>query len=93
MEILKIYALGINRELQREMDKLEFLLKNKYNDQYSLKIVNLLETPQLTEKDKIFTAPVLIKKLPEPIKNIINDLSGHKILIGLDQPEFSETAQ
>lgn len=52
--------------------------------QFHIEVIDLLETPQLAEGDKIIAIPTLVRKLPEPIRKIIGDLSDtEKTLVGL----------
>ncbi|NTV43979.1 MAG: circadian clock protein KaiB, partial [Syntrophobacteraceae bacterium] len=45
----------------------------------------LLEQPQLAKGDQILAVPTLVRKLPEPLKRIIGDLSNEeRVLVGLD---------
>jgi circadian clock protein KaiB len=54
-------------------------------DQYSIEIIDLLKNPQLAEGDQILAVPTLVKKVPEPVRKIIGDLSNEeKVLVGLD---------
>ena len=54
-------------------------------DQYVIEVVDLLIEPQLAEGDQILAIPTLVKKVPEPIRNIIGDLSNEeKVLVGLN---------
>jgi circadian clock protein KaiB len=44
-----------------------------------------LEQPQLAKGDQIFAIPTLVRKLPQPMRKIIGDLSDtERVLIGLD---------
>jgi circadian clock protein KaiB len=53
--------------------------------QYSIEVVDLLVNPQLAKGDQILAVPTLVRKLPEPIKKIIGDLSNtERVLVGLD---------
>jgi len=53
--------------------------------QYTIEIIDLLVQPQLAEGDQIFAIPTLVRKVPEPIRKIIGDLSNEeKVLVGLD---------
>jgi circadian clock protein KaiB len=48
-------------------------------------VIDLLKKPQLAEGDQIFAVPTLVKKIPEPIRKIIGDLSNEeKVLVGLN---------
>ena len=44
-----------------------------------------MKTPQLAAGDQILAVPALVRRLPEPIKKIIGDLSNEgRVLVGLD---------
>ena len=52
---------------------------------YKLEVVDLLVNPQLAEGDQILAIPTLVRKVPEPIRKIIGDLSNEeRVLVGLD---------
>jgi circadian clock protein KaiB len=45
----------------------------------------LVKSPQLAQGDQILAIPTLVRKLPQPIKKIIGDLSDTvRVLVGLD---------
>jgi len=47
-----------------------------------------MENPQLARGDQILAVPTLVRRLPEPIKKIIGDLSNtERVLVGLDLHE------
>ena len=53
--------------------------------QYHIEVIDLLENPQLAEGDQILAVPTLVRKLPEPVRKIIGDLSNtERVLVGLD---------
>ena len=61
------------------------ILKEDFNGVYALKVIDVLQNPQLAEEDKILATPTLSKVLPPPVRKIIGDLSDReKVLIGLD---------
>jgi circadian clock protein KaiB len=52
---------------------------------YSIEVIDLLKNPQLAEGDQIFAIPTLVRKVPEPIRKIIGDLSNEeRVLVGLN---------
>jgi circadian clock protein KaiB len=52
---------------------------------YQIEVVDLLKNPQLAEGDQILAIPTLVRKLPEPVRKIIGDLSNtERVLVGLD---------
>lgn len=53
--------------------------------QYRIEVIDLQKTPQLAAGDRILAVPTLVRRLPEPIKKIIGDLSNEqRVLVGLD---------
>lgn len=52
---------------------------------YSIEVIDLLKNPQLAEGDQIFAIPTLVRKVPEPLRKIIGDLSNEeRVLVGLN---------
>jgi circadian clock protein KaiB len=52
---------------------------------YHIEIIDLMKNPQLARGDQILAIPTLVRKLPEPLRKIIGDLSNtEKVLVGLD---------
>lgn len=52
---------------------------------YDIEIIDLIENPKLAAGDHILAVPTLVRKLPEPIRKVIGDLSNEeRVLIGLD---------
>ena len=44
-----------------------------------------MKNPQLAKRDQIFALPTVVRKLPEPVRKIIGDLSNTaRVLVGLD---------
>jgi circadian clock protein KaiB len=52
---------------------------------YKIEIIDLLLKPQLASGDQILAVPTLVRRLPQPIRKIIGDLSNkEKLLVGLN---------
>jgi circadian clock protein KaiB len=52
---------------------------------YHIEVIDLMQKPQLARNDQIVAIPTLIRKVPQPMKRIIGDLSAtDRVLIGLD---------
>jgi len=52
---------------------------------YELKVIDVLEHPELAEADNVLATPTLIKQLPPPLRRLIGDLSNkQKVLLGLE---------
>ena len=83
--ILKLYVAGTTPNSMRALKTLQDLLKNEFKGIYALRVIDVLQNPQLAEEDKILATPTLSKILPPPVRRIIGDLSDReKVLIGLD---------
>lgn len=60
-------------------------LKQHLAGRYAIEVIDLLKNPQLAEGDQIFAIPTLVRKIPEPLRKIIGDLSNEeKVLVGLN---------
>ncbi|MGC9527650.1 MAG: circadian clock KaiB family protein [Limnospira sp.] len=83
--LLKLYITGNTLKSQRAIANLIRICDQELTDQYELKIIDVLEQPELAENEKILVTPTLIKQLPQPIQRIIGDMSNtDKVLLGLD---------
>ena len=59
---------------------------------YHIEVVDLLKQPELAESDQIVALPTLVRKLPEPIKRIVGDLSDtDRVVVGMDLKRMSAT--
>jgi circadian clock protein KaiB len=55
------------------------------NERYRLEVIDLYQQPQLAQGEQIIAVPALIKRLPEPLRMVIGDLSNaERVLVGLD---------
>ena len=69
----------------RAFGNLKLLCEQHLPGKYSIEIIDLLKEPALARGDQIIAIPTLVRKLPEPIKKIIGDLSNtERVLISLD---------
>lgn len=83
--LLKLYITGQTIRSQRAIKNLEKIIEEELDDKYEMKVIDILEHPKLAEDEKILATPLLMKKLPLPIRRIIGDLSdSEKVLMGLD---------
>jgi circadian clock protein KaiB len=84
--VVRLYILGYTPIARRAVENLEALCKQpEFSAVYETEVVDLLDNPALAEEEQIRATPVLIKKLPEPMRRIIGDLSDReKVLVGLD---------
>src|SRR5262245_43132446 len=51
---------------------------------YEIEVIDLLKNPRLAKDDQIVAIPTLVRKLPDPVRKIIGDLSDtERTLVGL----------
>lgn len=81
---LRLYIAGQTPKSRAALANLKKLCEEHVPGQYQIEIINLLENPQLAEGDQIVAIPTLVRKLPEPLRKIIGDLSDtERVLVGL----------
>jgi circadian clock protein KaiB len=82
---LRLYVAGQTAKSQLALKNLRRLCETHLEGRYQIEIIDLLVSPQLAAGDQILAVPTLVRKLPEPIKKIIGDLSNEeRVLVGLD---------
>lgn len=83
---LRLYVTGETPHSVRAIKNLKNICADQgLDDNYEVKIIDILKEPQLAEEDKIIATPTLVKALPLPLSKIIGDLSDvDKVLLGLD---------
>ena len=82
---LRLYVAGKTTKSVTALTNLQKYCEEHLKGQYVIEVVDLLEKPQLAEGDQIFAIPTLVRKVPEPIRKIIGDLSNEeKVLVGLN---------
>lgn len=89
---LRLYVTGKTPKSERAIANLKEICERDLKGLYELEIIDVLESPQLAEDEKILATPTLIKDLPPPLKRIIGDLSNsEKVLLGLDLSPASDS--
>ena len=82
---LRLYVAGKTAKSVTALTNLRRYCEEHLPNQYKIEVIDLLVHPQLAEGDQILAIPTLVKKVPEPIRKIIGDLSNEeKVLVGLN---------
>ena len=82
---LRLYVAGNTTKSTLALANLKKYCEQHLKGKYVIEVVDLLKKPQLAEGDQILAIPTLVKKVPEPIRKIIGDLSNEeKVLVGLN---------
>jgi circadian clock protein KaiB len=81
---LRLYVAGKSARSVAAFDNLKKLCEEYLPGKYEIEVVDLLVHPQLARGDQIVAIPTLVRKLPEPIRKVIGDLSNvERTLVGL----------
>jgi len=82
---LRLYVAGQSPKSITALNNLKQLCETHLPGEYEIEVVDLLKNPKLAAGDQILAVPTLVRKLPEPVKKIIGDLSNEvRVLVGLD---------
>ena len=81
---LRLYVAGQTPKSLAAMNNLRRVLDEHLQTAYKVEIIDLLANPRLAKEDQIVAIPTLVRKLPNPIRKIIGDLSdAERTLVGL----------
>ncbi len=82
---LRLYVAGQTPKSLAAFANLKKICEEYMPGKYQIEVIDLLENPRLARGDQILAIPTLVRKLPEPVKKIIGDLSNtERVLVGLD---------
>lgn len=86
---LRLYVAGQSPKSVTAVTNLKRLCEHHLPGQYTIEVIDLLKNPQLAQMDQILAIPTLVRKLPEPMKRVIGDLSDtERTMVGLDIREL-----
>ena len=81
---LRLYVAGQSAKCVAAVRNLNAFCEAHLAGRYRIEIVDLLENPKLARDDQILAIPTLVRKLPDPVRKIIGDLSDtERTLVGL----------
>ncbi len=82
---LRLYVAGQTARSMQAFANLKEICEEHLAGKYEIEVVDLLENPQLAQGDQILALPTLVRKLPQPVRKIIGDLSNtERVLVGMD---------
>ena len=82
---LRLYVAGQTPRSLTAFKNLKDICEAHLKGKYHIEVIDLMENPTLARGDQILAIPTLVRKLPQPIRKIIGDLSNtERVLVGLD---------
>jgi circadian clock protein KaiB len=81
---LRLYVAGQSPKSLRAFANLQTVCEEHLAGQYEIEVIDLVENPSLAQSDDIVAIPTLVRRLPEPLRKVIGDLSDtERVLVGL----------
>jgi circadian clock protein KaiB len=81
---LRLYVAGQSPKSLRAFANLKNLCEEHLAGHYEIEIIDLVENPSRARGDDILAIPTLVRRLPEPLRKVIGDLSNtERVLVGL----------
>ena len=85
VQILRLYTAGQTPKSIKAFANLKRICEEHLTGRYQIEVIDLTQNPQLAAGDQILAVPTLVRRLPEPVRKIIGDLSNSdRVLVGLD---------
>ena len=82
---LRLYTAGQTPKSLTALDNLRRICEQHLQGKYKIEVIDLMTNPRLAKDHQIVAIPTLVRKLPEPLRRIIGDLSDtERALVGLD---------
>lgn len=82
---LRLYVAGHTPKSLKAIENLKRMCEEHLPGRYSIEVVDLMLNPALAKEHQILAIPTLVRKLPDPIRRIIGDLSNtERALVGLE---------
>jgi circadian clock protein KaiB len=81
---LRLYTAGQSPKSLAALANLKRVCEEHLAGRYSIEVVDLMKNPRLAKDDQIVAIPTLVRKLPEPLRKLVGDLSDtERTLVGL----------
>jgi circadian clock protein KaiB len=81
---LRLYTAGQTPKSITAFANLKRICEEHLPGRYRIEVIDLTQNPRLAKEDQIVAIPTLVRKLPDPLRKIIGDLSDtERTLVGL----------
>ena len=82
---LRLYTAGQTPKSLTALANLQRICDEHLHGRYRIEVIDLMANPRLAKDHQIVAIPTLVRKLPEPLRRIIGDLSDtERALVGLE---------
>ena len=73
--VLQLYVTGMTPKSTEAIANVKKLCENYMEGRYELEVIDIYQQPKLAQQEQIIATPTLIKKLPQPLRKLIGDMS------------------
>lgn len=84
---LYLYVTGATPNSTRAVRNIKEICEQHLTGQYTLRIIDMYQQPELAQEAQIVAAPTLVRRRPLPQRRLVGDLSNRAallLLLGLD---------
>jgi circadian clock protein KaiB len=82
---LRLYVAGLTPGTRLALANLKAVCEVHLAGRYRIEVVDLLQHPQLARGEQILALPTLVRRLPQPLRQVVGDLSDtQRVLVGLN---------
>ena len=82
---MRLYVAGQSTRSVAAIANLRRICDSHMPGRCTIEVIDLMRNPELAKDDQIVAIPTLVRKLPEPARRIIGDLSEtDKVLMSLE---------
>ncbi len=88
---LRLYVADHSPKCLLAIQNLEDTCEKYLAGRYRIEVIDLQENPRRAADDQILAVPTLVRKLPEPVRKVVGDLSDtDRLLAGLQLRRMDE---
>lgn len=92
--VLRLFVSGMTPRSAQALSTIKSICEERLAGRYELEVVDVYQRPDLVSDDQIIAVPTLVKRLPEPLRRYIGDLSDREqMLIGLGLQQRGRDAE
>jgi circadian clock protein KaiB len=89
---LRLYTSGQTPKSMAAIKNLKRICEQHLPGRYNIEVIDLMANPRLAKDDQIVAIPTLVRKLPDPLRRIVGDLSDEaRTLVGLQLRRHQES--
>jgi circadian clock protein KaiB len=83
--VLRLYVADSTPRALAAIRNVKRICEERLRDRYELEVVDIYENPAAMTEDVVLATPTLIRRLPTPLRTVIDDLSEERdAIVALD---------